>query len=61
MEFKRFMQLFIIYALSIVIPLLLIEKLQLTSFTGKLAILVIIGYLVLAIPLTIITLRKSQK
>ncbi|MBE9389637.1 hypothetical protein [Vagococcus salmoninarum] len=61
MEFKRFMQLFIIYALSIVIPLLLIEKLQLTSFTGKLAILVIIGYLVLAIPLTIMTLRKSQK
>lgn len=61
MEFKRFMQLFIIYALSIVIPLLLIEKLQLTSFTGKLAILVIIDYLVLAIPLTIMTLRKSQK
>lgn len=61
MEFKRFMQLFIIYALSIVIPLLLIEKLQLTSFTGKLAILVIIGYLFLAIPLTIMTLRKSQK
>lgn len=61
MEFKRFMQLFIIYALSIVIPLLLIEKLQLTSFTGKLAILVIIGYLVLAIPLTIMTLRKSPK
>lgn len=60
MEFKRFLQLFIVYSISIFIPLLLIKWLKISSFSVMLGILIVIGYLVMTIPLTIMTLLKNK-
>lgn len=59
MELKRFVQLFIVYALSIFIPLLLIHFLAINHFIATFLVLVIVGYIVMTVPLTMMTLKKK--
>lgn len=61
MTFKRFFQLFIFYALSILIPLSLIKVFQIDIFWSQALILIIIGYIILGLPLTMLSLLKKKK
>lgn len=60
MELKRFIQLFLVYTLSILIPLLLISWLNITRFLSMLMVLVLVGYFVMTVPLTMMTLKKKK-
>ncbi|WP_314067836.1 hypothetical protein [uncultured Vagococcus sp.] len=60
MELKRFVQLFLVYALSLFIPLLLISWLNITNFFSMLIVLIIVGYIVMTIPLTVMTVKKKK-
>ncbi|MBP1044040.1 hypothetical protein I6N95_23810 [Vagococcus sp. BWB3-3] len=60
MELKRFIQLFLVYTLSIFIPLLLISWLNITRFLSMLMVLVLVGYFVMTVPLTMMTLKKKK-
>lgn len=60
MELKRFVQLFLVYALSLFIPLLLISWLNITNFFSMLIVLIIVGYIVMTIPLTAMTVKKKK-
>ncbi|UNQ05427.1 hypothetical protein [Enterococcus faecalis] len=61
MSAKRFIQLFICYAISMIVAILLTD---LFNFSSPIAYLVvvasIIGYVVITVPLTIMTLLKNK-
>lgn len=61
MSIKRFVQLFCFYFLSIVASYSFIIWLDITSFWGTIFIMSIIGYIVLTLPLTLLTLKKRKK
>lgn len=61
MSIKRFVQLFCFYCLSTVVSYSLIIWLNISSFWGAILIMSIIGYIVLTLPLTLLTLKKEKK
>lgn len=58
MTFTRFLTLFVVYALSILIGMFATERLKDPTFKQRFLLSTVIGFLVLAIPLTILTLLK---
>lgn len=61
MSIKRFVQLFCFYCLSIVVSYSFIIWLDITSFWGTILIMSIAGYIVLTLPLTLLTLKKKKE
>lgn len=61
MSIKRFVQLFCFYFLSVVVSYCCIIWLNITGFWGTILILSVIGYIVLTLPLTLLTLKKKQE
>lgn len=60
MSFKRFFQLFIIYLVAILICEGVSNELHLAT-GGRIAVFAILGYVILTIPLTILTILKNKK
>lgn len=60
MSFKRFFQLFIIYLVAILICESVSNGLHLAT-GGRIAVFSILGYMILTIPLTILTILKNKK
>lgn len=61
MSIKRFVQLFCFYFLSIVVSYSFINWLDIASFWGSILIMSVIGYIVLTLPLTLLTLKKKKE
>lgn len=61
MSIKRFVQLFCFYFLSIVVSYGIITWLDIASFWGTILIMSVIGYIVLTLPLTLLTLEKKKE
>ncbi|HJF19250.1 MAG TPA: hypothetical protein K8W13_02910 [Enterococcus columbae] len=61
MSFKRFVQLFVIYVIAILCCEALVQFIPVHSLALRLAIFIVVGYIVLTIPLTILTLMKNKK
>ena len=59
MSFKRFFQLFIIYLVAILICEGVSNGLHLST-SGRIAVFAILGYMILTIPLTILTILKNK-
>lgn len=60
MSFKRFFQLFIIYLVAILICEGVSNALHLAT-GGRIAVFAILCYMILTIPLTILTILKNKK
>lgn len=60
MSFKRFFQLFIIYLVAILICEGVSNALHLAT-GGRIAVFAILSYMILTIPLTILTILKNKK
>lgn len=60
MSFKRFFQLFIIYLVAILICEGVSNALHLAT-VGRIAVFAILSYMILTIPLTILTILKNKK
>lgn len=61
MSIKRFVQLFILYLLSIMIAIPLTNLMAIQNTFLSYLVISLIGYLVLTIPLTIMTIQKEKK
>ncbi|MEK0173419.1 hypothetical protein WN867_00145 [Tetragenococcus halophilus] len=61
MTVKRFVQLFICYFVSITIAMLVTKLFSITNIWLAIILVAVIGYVVLIIPLTILTLSKQKK
>ncbi|GEQ36965.1 hypothetical protein TH5N_00910 [Tetragenococcus halophilus] len=61
MTVKRFVQLFICYFVSITIAMLATKLFSITNTWLAIILVAVIGYVVLIIPLTILTLSKQKK
>ncbi|MGX7023307.1 hypothetical protein [Vagococcus hydrophili] len=61
MSFKRFFQLFVFYVLSILIPLFIIKQFNISNFWLSASIIIILGYIILTLPLTLLTIKKNTK
>ena len=59
MSAKRFIQLFICYAISMIVAILLTDLFNFSSPIAYLVVASIIGYVVITVPLTIMTLLKK--
>jgi len=57
----RFIQLFVCYFISILIAVLLTNLFHFSNQWLEILVISIIGYIVLTIPLTILTIVKSKK
>ena len=57
---KRFIQLFICYAISMIVAILLTDLFNFSSPIAYLVVASIIGYVVITVPLTIMTLLKNK-
>ena len=60
MSLKRFVQLFVCYLLSIVIAVSLADLLAVANRGLYLLLVSIIGYIVLTVPVTVMTIRKQK-
>ncbi|MBO0486326.1 hypothetical protein [Vagococcus fluvialis] len=60
MTFKRFFQLFIFYVLSILVAYSLVVTFKLTSFWAIVLLMSVAGYIVLGLPLTLLSLKKKK-
>lgn len=60
MSLKRFVQLFICFFVAILIPFAMIQLLNIASLTIQFFLYVILGYIILTLPLTMMTLRKNK-
>ena len=60
MSAKRFIQLFICYAISMIVAILLTDLFNFSSPIAYLVVASIIGYVVITVPLTIMTLLKNK-
>ncbi|HAP2916109.1 TPA: hypothetical protein ITS44_000006 [Enterococcus faecalis] len=60
MSAKRFIQLFICYAISMIFAILLTDLFNFSSPIAYLVVASIIGYVVITVPLTIMTLLKNK-
>lgn len=61
MSIKRFVQLFVLYFLSIVIAVPLTKLLKVDNVLLSYFIISVIGYVTLTLPLTIMTIKKERK
>lgn len=61
MSAKRFIQLFICYTISMIVAILLTDLFNFSSPIAYLVVASIIGYVVITVPLTIMTLLKNKK
>lgn len=61
MTIKRFLQLFIFYFLSIIIAIPLANLLKIEKTWLHYLMISFIGYLILTLPLTIMTIQKEKK
>ncbi|MDN6163639.1 MAG: hypothetical protein L0J01_05600 [Tetragenococcus halophilus] len=61
MTVKSFVQLFICYFVSITIAMLVTKLFSITNTWLAIILVAVIGYVVLIIPLTILTLSKQKK
>ena len=61
MTITRFIQLFVCYFISILIAVLLTNLFHFSNQWLEILVISIIGYIVLTIPLTILTIVKSKK
>ncbi len=61
MSIKRFVQLFCFYFLSIVVSYSFIIWLDIASFWRTILIMSVIGYIVLTLPLTLLTIKKKKE
>lgn len=61
MTIKRFLQLFIFYFLSIIIAIPLANLLKIEQTWLHYLMISFIGYLILTLPLTIMTIQKEKK
>lgn len=60
MSAKWFIQLFICYAISMIVAILLTDLFNFSSPIAYLVVASIIGYVVITVPLTIMTLLKNK-
>lgn len=60
MSAKRFIQLLICYAISMIVAILLTDLFNFSSPIAYLVVASIIGYVVITVPLTIMTLLKNK-
>ncbi|GAA3022498.1 hypothetical protein [Tetragenococcus solitarius] len=60
MSIKRFVQLFICYFISIVIATFIIRLFSISNIWLATTMIAIVGYIVLVIPLTIMTILKNK-
>ncbi|EEI12153.1 hypothetical protein RZO17_05620 [Enterococcus faecalis] len=60
MSAKRFIQLFICYTISMIVAILLTDLFNFSSPIAYLVVASIIGYVVITVPLTIMTLLKNK-
>lgn len=60
MTFKRFFQLFIFYALSILVSYFIVFMFKVTNFFTVVVIMSIVGYIILGLPLTLLSLKKKK-
>ena len=60
MSIKRFVQLFVLYFLSIVIAVPLTNLLKVDNALLSYFIISVIGYITLPLPLTIMTIKKEK-
>lgn len=60
MSIKRFVQLFIMYAISIIVAVGVNNLFHITDGFAEVAVLSLVGYVVLTIPLTIMTIKKNN-
>ena len=61
MTIKRFVQLFVFYFLSIIIAIPLANLFKIEQTWLHYLVISLIGYLVLTLPLTIMTIQKGKK
>ncbi|MGY3765118.1 hypothetical protein ACWOAH_00970 [Vagococcus vulneris] len=61
MTIKRFVQLFICYIISILIPFMIINYFDITSQSIQLVLYIVVGFVLLTLPLTIMTINKNKK
>lgn len=61
MSTKRFVQLFVLYFLSIIIAIPVTNLLQIQNTFLAYLIISLIGYIVLTLPLTIMTIQKEKQ
>lgn len=61
MSIKRFVQLFVLYFLSIIIAMPITNLLQIQNTFLAYLIISLIGYIVLTLPLTIMTIQKEKQ
>lgn len=61
MSIKRFVQLFIFYLISIVIAIPLANVFNIQATWLYYLVISVIGFVVLSLPLTIMTIQKSKK
>ncbi|MGY3777825.1 hypothetical protein [Isobaculum melis] len=61
MSIKRFVQLFICYALSVVVSLFIVDLFKIKGFWLVSLVISVIGFIVICIPLTILTVLKNKK
>lgn len=61
MTIKRFMQLFVFYFLSIIISIPIANLFKIERTWLHYLVISLIGYLILTLPLTIMTIQKGKK
>lgn len=60
MTFKRFFQLFIFYVLSIVVAYSIVISFNVSNHFLAIMIMSVVGYIVLGLPLTLLSLKKKK-
>ncbi|MBS9334730.1 pyridoxamine 5'-phosphate oxidase family protein [Fructobacillus sp. M1-13] len=58
---KRFIQLFIIFFVTVTLSFLLLNALQIHNLFLQIALVTVVGYLILVLPLTVLTVLKQKK
>ncbi|SFH65113.1 hypothetical protein [Pisciglobus halotolerans] len=61
MSVKRFVQLFLFYFVSILISHLIVRQFSIDSVLLNILLISVIGYIILVMPLTIMTVKKQKK
>lgn len=61
MSVKRFVQLFLFYFVSILISYLIVQQFSIDSVLLNVLLISIIGYIILVMPLTVMTVKKTKK
>ena len=58
---KRFVQLFVIFLVTMFIATFILQQLNIQGYVYQALTLTIVGYIILTIPLTILTILKQRK